>query len=87
MVIVSPVRRHNRPLHTLQPPAARHFPHQPGEPVRPQPDLDAVHPHVDPLDQQLHDPRLRGREQLVPQRVELGERRPRLVLGTSARTC
>ena len=31
---------------------------------------------IDPLDQQLHDPRLLGREQLVPQRVEL-QRAPR----------
>ena len=66
---------------TLRPPAAGHFPHQPGEPVRPQPNLDAVHPHVHPLDQQLHDPRLLGREQFVPQRVELQQRLPRLVLG------
>jgi hypothetical protein len=44
---------------------------------RPQPDLRAVHPHIDPLDQQLHDPRLLGREELVPQRIELGERSPR----------
>jgi hypothetical protein len=25
-----------------------------------------MHPHIDPLDQQLHDPRLFGRGQLVP---------------------
>ena len=49
-----------------RPPAAHHFPHQPGEPIRPQPDLDAVHPHINPLDQKLHDPRLLGGEQLVP---------------------
>jgi hypothetical protein len=30
-----------------------------------------MYPHVDPLDQQMHDPRLLGGEQLVPQRVEL----------------
>jgi hypothetical protein len=40
-----------------------------------------VHPHVDPLDQQLHDPRLLGREQLIPQRVELRQRLARFVLG------
>ena len=40
-----------------------------------------MHPHIDPLDQQLHDPRLLGREQLVPQRIELEQRLPRLVLG------
>ena len=59
------------------PPAARHFPYQSGQPVRPQPDFDAVSPHVDPLDQQLDDPRLLGREQLVPQRLELVQRLPR----------
>ena len=35
-----------------------------------------MHPHVDPLDQKLHDPRLLGRKELVPQRRELGERVP-----------
>ena len=40
-----------------------------------------MHPHVDPLDQKLHDPRLLGREQFVPQWVELRERLSRLVLG------
>jgi hypothetical protein len=30
--------------------------------------------HVDPLDQELDDPRLLGREQLVPYRGELGEK-------------
>ena len=54
---------------TPPPSAAYHLAHQPGESVRSQPDLDAMHPHVDPLDQQLHDPRLLGREQLIPQRV------------------
>jgi hypothetical protein len=37
--------------------------------------------HVDPLDQQLHDPRLLGREELVPARIELEQRLPRLGLG------
>ena len=64
------------------PPSARHLAHQPSEPVRPQPDLHAgVRQHVHPIDQQLHDPRLFGREELVPQRVELGEGVPSLVLG------
>ena len=36
---------------------------------------------IHPLDQQLHDPRLLGGKELAPQRVELGERLPRLVLG------
>jgi hypothetical protein len=61
------------------------WPHQPGDPVRPQPDLDAVPPHVDPLDQQLHGPRLLGREQLVPQRIELQQHLPRRVLGDVVR--
>jgi hypothetical protein len=39
-----------------------------------------LHPHIDPLDQQLHDPRLLGREQLIPQRIDLGKRRPDFVL-------
>ena len=32
-------------------------------------------PHLNPFYQQPDDPRLLGRKQLVPQRVELGERR------------
>ena len=79
-VIVSPSAETAARL-LVPPPVARHFPHQAGQPVRPKPDLHAVHPHLDPLDQQLHDPRLLGREQLVPQRVELQQRLPRLVLG------
>ncbi len=51
---------------TPLPLAARHFPHQLGEAVRPQADVHALHPHVDPLDQQLHDPRLLGWEEFVP---------------------
>ena len=45
------------------------------------PNFHAVHPHVDPLDQQLHDPRLLSGEQLVPKWIELRERLPDLVLG------
>ena len=45
------------------------------------PDLDAMHPHVHPLHQQLRDPRLLGREQPVPQRVMRQHRLPRLLLG------
>ncbi len=47
-----------------------------------------MHPHIDPLDQQLHDPRLLGREQLIPQRVELQQPLQRLfpsVVSCSAR--
>jgi hypothetical protein len=40
------------------PSGVRNLAHQPTEPVRPQPDLHVVHPHVDPLDQRLIDPRL-----------------------------
>jgi hypothetical protein len=43
----------------------------PGGTVRPQTHVRAVQPHVHPLDEQLHDPRVLGGEQLVPQRVEL----------------
>jgi hypothetical protein len=57
-----------------RPPAASDFPHQPRERVRPEADLDALRPHVDPLDQQLDDPRLLGGEQLLPQRFELQQR-------------
>ena len=28
------------------------------QPVRPEPDLHTLHPHVDPLDLKLHDPSL-----------------------------
>ena len=37
----------------------------------PQPDVDAVWADIDPLDQQLDDAGLLGREQLVPERVEI----------------
>jgi hypothetical protein len=66
---------------TLPPSWSSHFLRQPGEPVLPQPDFDAVHPQVDPIDQEVHDPSLLAREQLVPQRVELQQRLPRLVPG------
>jgi hypothetical protein len=66
---------------TLPPSCCPPIPDQPGEPIRPEPELDAVHPHIDPLDQQLDDPRLLGGEQLVRQRIELGKRRPDFVLG------
>ena len=42
-VIVSSVSRNRRPrVHAAALPVARHLAHQPGEPVRPEPDLDAV---------------------------------------------
>jgi hypothetical protein len=40
-----------------------------------------MRPYIHPRDEQLDDPRLLGREQLVPQRVELQQRFPRLGLG------
>jgi hypothetical protein len=43
-----------------RPPATRDLAHQPREAVRPQRDLHAVEAHIDALDQQLRDPRLRG---------------------------
>jgi hypothetical protein len=39
----------------------------PVEPVRPQPDVHAVHPHVDPLDRQLNGTRLRRSRSAQPQ--------------------
>ena len=66
----------SRPSCRGPPARARHLAHQPGEPVDAQAQAHAVDGDVDPLDQQLHDPRLLGREQLVPQRVEL-QRAPR----------
>ena len=59
----------------------RRPPHQTDKSVDAQPEAHAIDIHVNPLDQQLHDPGLLGREQLVPERVELQQRLPRLVLG------
>ena len=75
------VRRDRRPRHAaalLLPATSRTSPASPFGRSR---TSTPSHPHVDPLDQQLHDPRLLGREQLVPQRVELQQRLPHLVLG------
>jgi hypothetical protein len=44
-----------------------------------------VHPDVDPLDQQLHDPRLLRREQFVPQRVDVQP--PSRASSTETATC
>ena len=52
-----------------------------GQPLGPQPDVGAVRADIDPLDQQLDDPRLLGREQLVPERVEPLQRLAHLGLG------
>jgi hypothetical protein len=37
--------------------------------------------HIHPVDQQLYDSRLLGREERLPERIELGERLPRVVFG------
>ena len=44
------------------------------EAVWSEPEGNAVGAHVDALDQQLDDARLLGREQFVPERIELDER-------------
>ena len=50
------------------------------EPVDTQPQVKALLADIDTLDQQLDDARLLGREQLVPERVEVLERSPHLLL-------
>ena len=69
-VIVSPS---TQTVARVMPPPSRyhHVPHKPNDPVRPQPDLDAVDPHINWLDQRLHDPRLFGGEELVPEQIKL----------------
>ena len=42
------------------------------EALNPDPHLQCVFPHVDPLDEELDDPCLLGREQLAPDRSEVG---------------
>jgi hypothetical protein len=59
---------------------AAEVPHQLGEPVDSEPDIDAVGDDVDPLNEKLDDPRLLGREQFIPERVEAVERLPDLSL-------
>ena len=75
------IGRDRRPLSCRCPPAALHLQHQPGEPVRPQPDLNAVHAHARPARPAAarSAPARPGRA--VPQRVELRKRPPRLILG------
>jgi hypothetical protein len=51
------------------------------EALSPDPHLQRALLHVDPLDEQLHDPSLLGREQLVPDRGEVGEQDRDLALG------
>jgi len=51
---------------------------KPGEPIGAQPNVQPILCDLDPLDQELDDARLLGREELVPERVELQERVPDL---------
>jgi hypothetical protein len=44
-----------------------------GQTLSPDPHLQRVLLHFDPLDEELDDPRLLGGEQLVPDRGEVGE--------------
>jgi len=55
--------------------------HQASQALHPQPEVGAGGADLDPLDQHPHDPRLLGREQLVPQRVQPLQRLSRLCLG------
>ncbi|GAB4481877.1 MAG: hypothetical protein OHK0018_13360 [Erythrobacter tepidarius] len=43
-----------------------------GHPVEPHPDIEAVDANIDPLNQQLDNARLLGREQFIPERIEGG---------------
>lgn len=61
------------------------LPDNAGEPLGPDAHLERVLLNIDPLDEELDDPRLLGREQLVPDRGEVGEqtRRIREAAGSS----
>jgi hypothetical protein len=54
------------------------------QPFRPEPDAEAVLGDVHPLHQELDKARLLGREQLVPERIEVMECRPDLALADRA---
>jgi hypothetical protein len=54
---------------------------------RPDPHLERVFIHVEPLDEQLHDPRLLGGEQLVSSHGEVCEQNRDLALGMSSSAC
>ena len=56
------------------------------ETLGPDPHLECVLLHFDPLDEQLHDPSLLGGEQLVPDCSEVGEQHRDLALGDLCRT-
>jgi DNA modification methylase len=58
---------------------------QPREAFDPQPDVSAGRTDRHPLDQRPHNPRLLGREQLAPQRIQPLQRPARLVLGQVGR--
>jgi hypothetical protein len=53
----------------------------------PDPQLQRVYIHVEPLDEQLHDPRLLGGEQLVSSHGEVCEQNRDLALGMSSSAC
>jgi hypothetical protein len=55
---------------SARPAARRVISDQIRQSLGPQPNVGAVEANVDPLHEQLHDARLIGREQLVPQRIE-----------------
>jgi hypothetical protein len=55
--------------------------HQAGKPIQPQPDVRAGRADIHALDQAPHDPRLLGREQLLPQWIKLLQCLARLGLG------
>ena len=60
---------------------AGEFVDEAGDPAGAEPDADAIDSDRDVLDQELDDPRLLGREELVPERIELKQRLPDLGLG------
>jgi hypothetical protein len=62
-----------------RPAAAARRPSSPVPP--PDPHLESILLHVDALDQELHDPRLLGGQQLVPDGGEIGEQACDLTLG------
>ena len=58
-----------------------HFAREAAEAIDAQPDVQPIRADVHPLDQQLHDARLLGGEQLVPERIEPLQRLAHLGLG------
>jgi hypothetical protein len=58
-----------------------HLLNEASKPIHAQPDVQRVCPDIHPLDQQPHDPRVLGRKELIPQRIEPLERRLRIHSG------